>query len=101
MIRTVKLDMPRLRPSTKRWWRITDLNWYSSMFDPQRVRIADLIATQPSVTLRGLLDCDPEMRIYVVQIGDKKYIRDGHHRTTVARLRGKKTIDALVLKLER
>ena len=97
---TLNLDMPRIGYFTEKWNRVNNLNCALSDFEPKRVRIADLIVTQRSVRLSGLLTCDPSLRICVVQIGKKLYIRDGHHRTTQARILGKKTIDAWVLKLE-
>lgn len=94
-----EMGIPEVKVWSKPWNRVNDINWHSVMFEPKRIRIADLTATQHTVALKGLVTTDPERRIYVVSIAGKPYIRDGHHRTVRAKLLGKKTIDAFVLEL--
>jgi hypothetical protein len=93
--RTIKLNSP-IKPFSKIWDKVCDLNWHRSNFHPKTLRLRVLRNTQPSVTLKGLLTCDETLRIYVVKIEGKYYIRDGHHRVTKARILGRKAIDALV-----
>lgn len=70
----------------------------------EKVKISDLIDTQGIVkhsTLQEMI-LDPSKRrraISVVEIEGKKYILDGHHRASAAKLLGEGTIEAAVYKL--
>lgn len=76
---------------------------------PQRVRIADLVFCQEEVSIKGLIyhsqpgqpsfcgDSYP----HVVGYAEKLWLSDGHHRVLAALLRGRKTILARVLRLQR
>lgn len=96
MKRTLKVDMPQVRAFSKTWELVNEFNWHYRKYETVDIPISRLIATQPSVKLKGLLTCDSDLRIFVVKIRGKYYIRDGHHRTMKAKILGEKTIAALV-----
>ena len=90
------MDLPQVRAFSKTWELVNGFNWHYRKYEILDVPISKLIATQPSVKLKGLLTCDSDLRIFVAKIGDKYYIRDGHHRTMKAKILGEKTIAALI-----
>lgn len=90
------MDLPQVRAFSKTWELVNGFNWHCRKYEILDVPISKLIATQPSVELKGLLTCDSDLRIFVAKIGDKYYIRDGHHRTMKAKILGEKTIAALI-----
>lgn len=98
MTKRIKHGMPRIRAFTTIWNDVVDLNWWASSPRLCRVKVAELIATQPSVTAKGLKTVERDWRrpIFVVRINNRLYIRDGHHRATRALQRGQKTIRAWV-----
>ena len=67
----------------------------------QLVTIRDLIATQPGVYLRALMD--PQLPVggdplpHVIAWAGELYLEDGHHRAMQAHLSGAKTMLARVL----
>jgi hypothetical protein len=69
----------------------------------QRVRIADLVATQPGIYLQPLIEPAEPMGgdpfVHVVSWRGRLYLEDGHTRTIRAALGGRSEIDARVLVL--
>jgi hypothetical protein len=99
MKRTMKIPFPRVRAFSPLWDVVSRFDWWIPDKVLQRVRIDRLIATQPSVTLRGLAHCAVYSPLSLVKINGRLYIRNGHHRAMRAFLRGQKTIQAEVVTL--
>ena len=91
--------IPSIRPFTKKWDRVTDLNWFAAKTVTEQLPVDSLIGTQGWVRTQGVKDARVNVPIYVVRIGGKDYIRDGHHRVMRARYSGRQTIVAQVLDL--
>lgn len=100
MKRTLTFPLPKIRRETAAWFRVTDFGVRVEDFKLGRIALDRLIGTQPSVTIKGLASTDWHRPIYVVIIGRKAYIRDGHHRVVRSLMRNRKTIKAYILKLE-
>lgn len=96
----IRFPLRYVTPRNSLWERITGLEWWAATKLCYRVQLSKLIGVQAHVTVAGVRDvCWPPMPIYVVKIGNKHYIRDGHHRVTRALQAGKKTILAAVIEL--
>lgn len=94
-----KRFLPSIRPFKPTWERVTDLNWFSVKTKQKWIPLDGLIGTQSWVRLQGVKDADLSRPIFVVKIGGKSYIRDGHHRVTRALELGRRAIPAEVLDL--
>ena len=90
-----------IRPTHRDWDRVNlDTNWHAHPKTFMRVRIANLVGVQPTVTIRGVYNDERDDRpINIVKIAGVLYIRDGHHRVVRAIKRNRKTILAQVLTL--
>lgn len=94
-----KRFMPSIRVFSPRWEQVTDLNWFREKTKRKWISLDGLIGTQSWVRLQGVKDADLSHPIFVVVIGGKSYIRDGHHRVTRALELGRRAIPAEVLDL--
>jgi hypothetical protein len=78
---------------------MTSRRWLS--VPVQRVRIADLIATQPAVNFQPLIEAPAPIGgdpfAHVIAWRGRLYLEDGHTRTLRAALGGHAEIDARVL----
>lgn len=92
-----KLKIPYIRSTNRLFDCVNDFDWRARCPQKMRVRLDMLVGVQPFVTVQGLLDLNWRRPIFVVRLGEKFYIRDGHHRVTRALSRGQKTINALVV----
>jgi hypothetical protein len=84
---------------------LTTAKW-KRQIAPELVRIADLILSQTGVTIEGLIHHRVGQRPgyggdefpHVIEHGGRLYLEDGHHRVALAILRGRKFIEARVLR---
>lgn len=90
-----------IRPTHRDWDRVNlGTDWHAHTKIRMRVRIANLVGVQPTVTIRGVYTDERDDRpINIIKIAGTLYIRDGHHRVTRAIKRKRKTIFAEVLAL--
>lgn len=103
MKRTIRVPFPRVRPFSPAWEKTTGLDWWSFDVVKARLPLTSLISTQRSVTLKGLRSVQMELvprPISVVKHGRKYYIRDGHHRATLAHIRRAQTITCYLADLD-
>lgn len=87
-------------------WGPTGMSSYKWLSVPAReVVIRELIATQPGLYLRALMDPENAKRLpvggdplpHVIEWRGELYLEDGHHRAMQAQLRGQRTMFARVL----
>lgn len=66
---------------------------FDRRFHPTRPGLEERWARVASARYEGI----PLPPVELIRVGDEYYVRDGHHRISVARARGEKDIDALIV----